>query len=334
MTIAIRRSKNSLLFVLGLVATPQIWYVFSYFSGDAFPLFLALLMAVQVMYGDSTGNRYLDSPGLRDRISGGVLLGILIGFMLLSKKNYYVYLTFIALILVLRLFFESRPGAAHQWSLQMKKGILIAGVALSIYLPYIVYDQYINGFQKQEKIEHIAEQKALYAFKGSTVKNNPSASYPGLALKNKGVTLRKLFLENDEWRQMSFKSFFGVYGYMNLYSKKYHFMMTDMLLAGGFLFIIFYLAYHSLSSKDLLVLLTVLLFSSLAIGQSVYFSWIADYEPQGRYLFPIIPMVLVGLSRLPEMLQKRFIPCYCLSFFLLNLLSFVFTALRYLPKLD
>jgi hypothetical protein len=164
------------------------------------------------------------------------------------------------------------------------------------------------------------------------VKNKPSESYPGLALRDKGMTFRKLFLEKDEWRQMSFKSFFGVYGYMLYYSKSYHYKAITVLLAGAFLFVLFYTIYHSLPFRNALVLSMVLFFSLLVIGQSVYFSWVADYEPQGRYLFPIIPIVLVGVTRLPELIRKRFVPCFSLCLFLFSLSSFVFTALSYIPK--
>ena len=332
--IAIRRTQSPLLFILGLVATPQVWYVFSYFNGDAFPLFIALCIAAQVMYSDSLSGQYFNSPALGGHVSGGVLLGTLIGLMLLSKVNYYVYLVFIALILILRLFLESGSRWTDSLVLQMKKGLLIAGIALCVYLPPTVYDQYINDFHKEEKIDQIVENKASYEFKPSTVKNKPLESYRGLALRDKGVPLSGLFLEWDEWRQMSFKSFFGVYGYMLYYSKSYHFKTILVLLAGVILFIIFHAAYHSLPFKDTLVLLMVLFFSLLVIGQSVYFSWTADYEPQGRYLFPIIPIVLVGLTRLPDVIQRRFVPCFSLCFFLLSLSSFVFTALLYIPKVD
>lgn len=331
---AIRRTQNPLLFVLGLVATPQVWYIFSYFNGDAFPLFVALFIAAQVMYSDSLSGQYLSSPTLWRHMSGGVLLGILVGIMLLSKMNYYVYLAFIALVVLFRLFVESGLRTTDRWFLQSKKVLFIAVIALSVYLPYFTYDQYINDFQKDKKIGEVVEKHALPMFKASTVKNNPSESYRGLALRDKGIKFRELFLEWDEWQLMSFKSLFGVYGYMNLYSKSYHFKTLFVLLAGGFLFIVFYLAYHSLPFKDTLVLFMVLLFSSLAIGQSMYFSWTADYEPQGRYLFPLIPMVLVGLTRLPDILQRRFVPCFNVCLFLLSLYSFTFTALLYIPKVD
>ncbi len=41
------RPRAYLVF-LPLLLSPQIWYIFSYFNGDAFPLFLAMLIAYQV----------------------------------------------------------------------------------------------------------------------------------------------------------------------------------------------------------------------------------------------------------------------------------------------
>ena len=331
---AIRRTQSPLLFGLGLVATPQVWYIFSYFNGDAFPLFIALFIAAQVMYADSLSSQYFESPRFWGRMSGGVLLGSLIGLMLLSKMNYYVYLVFTGFMVSWRLLFESVAGTTGGWPLQMKKGLLIIGIAICIYLPYTIYDQYINGFQKDERIGRIVEQKALPEFKPSTVKNKPLESYRGLNLRDKGVTFRGVFLEQDEWRRWSFQSFFGVYSYFLYYSKSFHFKAVFLLLAGATLFIIFYTTYYSLPLKDTFILFIVLLFSLLTIGQSMYSSWAWDYQPQGRYLFPIIPMVLVGLTRLPQMIRQRFIPCVSLCFFLLSLLSFVFTALPVLPKVE
>ena len=47
-----------------MLLAPQIWYIFSYFNGDAFPLFLATLIGYQTAVPDSLFNRYLDAPGL------------------------------------------------------------------------------------------------------------------------------------------------------------------------------------------------------------------------------------------------------------------------------
>jgi hypothetical protein len=71
----------------------------------------------------------------------------------------------------------------------------------------------------------------------------------------------------------------------------------------------------------------------LAIGQSTYVSWVGDFQPQGRYLFPMIPIAMVGLSRLNTAFQKRIIPGFNLILLLFSLTSFVFYALQFIPKI-
>ena len=150
------------MLVLALVLSPQIWYIFSYFNGDGFAFFIALLLALQLIYPDSLTCRYLNSKTLWDKWSGGVLFGILIGTLLLSKMNYYLYVAFI-LSMIAWDFISERRGA--QWEenrLRIKKWALVACVALCVSLPPLVYDQYINDFSKNEKIyEFCGKKRAL-----------------------------------------------------------------------------------------------------------------------------------------------------------------------------
>jgi hypothetical protein len=105
-----------------------------------------------------------------------------------------------------------------------------------------------------------------------------------------------------------------------------------MFLFGMILFIYFYAAY-TINLKDGILLSMILMFLLLAIGQSVYASWAGDFEPQGRYLFPMIPIFLVGLSRLTTGFQKRVVPCLNLTLFIFSMTSFVFYALLFIPKI-
>jgi len=82
------------------------------------------------------------------------------------------------------------------------------------------------------------------------------------------------------------------------------------------------------------MILIVILFAGLAIGQSVYHSWVNDYQPQGRYLFVILPMLVIGLDRLPDRFRTRIIPIFSLIFFFLSASSFLWTAIRHIPKLS
>ena len=206
-------------------------------------------------------------------------------------------------------------------------------VALLFYLPIYGYDQYVNDFNKDEKIFNTMERYAGSQFKPSSLQNDPSSSYGGLHLRNKGVSLRKLFLESSDWRNLSFESFFGIYGYMNLVSDKDYYRAVTYAL-GVFSLLIFFYAAFTLSVRDMIFSLFVLLFVGLAIGQSAFNSWIYDYQPQGRYLFLILPMFMVGLARFPASFRTRIMPLFGLVFFILSIWSFLITGLKMIPKIN
>ena len=67
------------------------------------------------------------------------------------------------------------------------------------------------------RMSAVAEERAQLPFKPSTVASNPQGSYPGLALAAKGVTLSEIVGTPYEWFASSWRSFFGVYGYMSVF---------------------------------------------------------------------------------------------------------------------
>jgi len=327
-----RRTPHVPLLAWGLVLTPQVWYTFSYFSSDGFAFFLAFLLAWQLIDPDSMTRRYLGSMTLRSMWPGGVLCGILIGSLLLSKMNYYLYLVFILTIIAWDLISAWGGRGWKENLLQLKKWALVACVVLCVYLPPVLYDQYINDFKKDEKISHFVEQHAAYPFKASTVKQAPDDSYPGLYLNLKGTLWYELFLDNSYWRTLSLYSFFGVFGYMNIYADSPFYEVWFLFFLGMALLIYFYAA-GTAAFKDGVAFSITLLFLLLAIGQSTYASWTGDFQPQGRYLFPMIPIAMMGISRLKTVFQKRIVPCFNLVLWLFSLVSFVFYALRFIPKI-
>jgi hypothetical protein len=160
----------------------------------------------------------------------------------------------------------------------------------------------------------------------------PDDSYPGLYLRSKGTLWYEIFLENNYWRTLTLFSFFGVYGYMNIYADSPYYETLYLFLLGMVLLIYFYAA-RTVDFKQGVAFWMTLLFLLLAIGQSTYASWTGDFQPQGRYLFPMIPIAMVGLSRLNTAFQKRIIPGFNLILLLFSLTSFVFYALLFIPKI-
>ncbi len=325
--IQIKRSKWLVPF---LVISPQVWYVFSYFNNDAFPWLIAMLLAMQFADPGSSLRRYLSAPTIRQRIGGGILAGILLGLLLSSKLNYRLYIVFLVFVALWTVLFDT---SARERIPQLKKWLFVGLVALLFYLPIYGYDQYVNDFRKNEKVVSIMESRAVYQFKISTLKSDLASSYKGLHLKEKGVTFQELFIQSSDWRDMSFNSFFGVYGYMDLLSDKGYYLAVSYVLGAFFLLIFFHMAF-TLPARSIIFLLFVMLFAGLAVGQSVYHSWVNDYQPQGRYLFLILPMFLVGLTKLPAYFRNRIMPLFSLAFFVLSVWSFLLAGLKMIPKIN
>ena len=203
--------------VLFLIMMPQLWYLFSYFNNDAFPLFISMLLAWQVIDPDSSLNRFLAESNFRTNLGKGVFVGVLIGFLLMSKLNYWIYICYIGFIGFWGILFDS---AAGQRFALLKKWIFIGCVALATYLPLYGYSQYVNDFSRSEKIAIVMEKYAAPQFKQSTILKDPSSTYPGLHLRDKGRSFQDVIIRNPEWWDLSFKSFFGLYGYMEFHSDK------------------------------------------------------------------------------------------------------------------
>ena len=327
LTLKLRRVQWTVLF---LIMTPQLWYIFSYFNNDAFPCCISMLLAWQVVDPDSSLNRFLVESNIRTNLGKGIFVGILIGLLLMSKLNYWIYIGFIGFIGLWGILFDS--AADHRFEL-LKKWIFIGCVALAAYLPFYGYSQYVNEFNKSEKIMIVMEKHAAPQFKPSIIMKDSSSSYKGLGLRAKGLSFQEVIIQNPDWRDLSFKSFFGLYGYMQFLSDSDYYQAVTYTLGAFFILVFLYMAV-TFPPKDLIFFGFVLFFVILTLGLSAHHSWVNDYQPQGRYLFPILPMMMIGLAKLPASFRTRIMPPFCLVFFILSVWSFLLTGLKVIPKIN
>lgn len=109
---------NVRLAIIPLLATPQVWYVFSYFNGDGLPLFLSIL-AIVTFAGLSQSDNL--QRGYHAGMRAAVFAGSLAGLILLSKPNYWPVMGVILLLLVARAKYFTTTG----FSLAMMGWILI-----------------------------------------------------------------------------------------------------------------------------------------------------------------------------------------------------------------
>lgn len=124
-----------------VLLTPQVWYVFSYFNADAFPLFLALIVAGLVSDERGGLHEFLRTGDVRRPALW--IAALCMGLMLVSKSNYLPLIpAFVLWLAALHLNVRARfvglilAGLLALGAAQMLKGVL-GGVPVFVnwYLP-------------------------------------------------------------------------------------------------------------------------------------------------------------------------------------------------------
>ncbi len=256
-----------------LLLTPQVWYIFSYINGDALPFALLTVFLVELSRPDSSARAFVS--GVQPKPSPGVFLAsALLGLVLLSKLNYLVSIGFV--------------GWAVLWlgMRRWKRLALLALVAATIALPWAAYHSWVNDFQTGPRVVEYAERVAAPDFKPSGQGAHP---FPYIALRAKGVTLWQV-LTTLNWVGLSFRSFCGLYGWMSFVADQWMYAVFAVLYTALLATLVLPVAARGPRRAQFL-LLGVLVFAGLVLGQSVYRSWVYNFQGQGRYLFPVLPML-------------------------------------------
>lgn len=313
--------KDGSIFLAFLLLTPQLWYIFSYGNGDAFPFFLSFLAAYQVTSPRSAFANYLRQTGFKLSFhSNPIFFSLLVAGLFLSKKNYWIFIIFLGTLLCIQLI----PHFKKEF---LQKVFLVLVISIIFIAPRILNDVVVNGWNKTALRIEVADRIADDRFKPNMISSN--LSFRGLKLKNKGIPIQEL-ISIHKWHYTSFDSFVGVYNHMNLLGSKVYY---DIMFFFYFFLVSFLLNAYILKNSKIsyFKLLLGILFVFFVLGISLYHSWTGDFQPQGRYLFPIIGILAVLGFEVKEQLNRYFyLTIFVIS--ILGLYSFIFVALKYLPK--
>jgi hypothetical protein len=303
-----------------LLMSPQIWYIFSYINDDGWALALSLLIIALLADERSLVSRYLDAHKPVP-VTGGVVLGASLALLLMAKHNYYVLFAFVALIVFCKCLVWSASALPR---LLFRKTAVVIITAAALYLPLWLAQEKANRFQiTRLKIEQ-AEKFAAPMFKASAISTDKGS--PQIAVREHGISFSGLLASSD-WAYRTFQSFCGVYHWMSLPGPPFYYgIMAALYLS--FLAAIC-LALRRLAWGDLVFCGASFLLALGLILLSAYHSWVSDFQPQGRYLLPILPMLAFLLHRYRESLASRAFNVLFVSLFACSAFSFVFTGLRY-----
>ena len=259
-----------------LVLTPQVWYVFSYVNGDALPFALLTVLLVQLGWPDSSVRRFLKAAQARPT-PGVFFAGALLGLLAISKRNYLISFVFLGWVsLWLR-------NEVRHW----RRIALVVSTAAVIALPWVTYHAWVNDWETGKRVAEYSEQVASPAMKPSAQAS--LGSFPFRALRTKGASLWDV-LVRLHWVEISFRSFCGLYGWMNIAADPWTYGIFAVLYA-ALLAILVIPSLRRGPPGSLSLLIGVLICAALVVAQSAYWSWVYDFQAQGRYLFPILPML-------------------------------------------
>ncbi len=277
--------KDKLILMIVFLISTQVWYVFCYLNADTLPLIASLILSYEIFGIDTITNRYLKSFKFKISFnSNPIFAGFLIFLLILGKRNYYIYLIYLFVFFLIRLYYQKK----NNLKIMFLKLILVGVISILLAAPKLIHDTYINGFDKFQKRIDYAEKVAGSEFKPSIY--GTEKSYHSIMLRKRGVQFTEMF-NKYQWHINSYQSFVGCYSFLNILSSDF-FYFTILYLYLFFL-VCFYLTILIKSpKKDLVILGISILFIFFVIFISFYYSWNLYLQAQGRYLFPILPILL------------------------------------------
>ena len=283
------------IFVIAFVSLlPQFVFVSSYINNDCFAVFAA----TAVVYA------WVNGIDKNWDIKSCVILAVTLGVCLLS---YYNAFGFIILSVLLWLFvvLKKKENRKNIKSVLGKVALIAAVVLLVAGWWYVrsavLYDGDVLGMKTTEQM---SEQ---YGDPPQKPSNRPTYKNAG-----KGVVA---MLRENEWGKMTFQSFVCSLGPLKVFLSEKWYDAFKIIIAVGILGFVFGALKALIKRKavynSIVLKLALVLGIGLTIFLSIYRSWGTDYQPQGRYVMPIlVPLALLmafGFKSICEHIKPKII---------------------------
>lgn len=308
------KNKRLLLFLTPLLCSPQIWYLYAYANRGSFVLFISIALAWQLVNKKSALNIFLQEKRPLSDWKTILFPGLLLGILSIGQTNYLLFILFIFSVLLWQVLFFVKNK-----KLFIYKCMIFMLMGGSIFSMRYGIDISINGLNKTEQRIAYAEEHAEDDFKPSMAETKDS--YSGLRLQAKGIGFTEIFNPEWDWHKMSFKSFVGFYGYYAEYSPKWYYSYVLTLYIILFLVMLRHVVFKASWQYKLFSFLS---FTAVCGGllMGMLFCWLYDFQPQGRYVFPTIPILLVYFWTMFPFWNRHEKAIILTSVLVLTLLSF------------
>lgn len=305
-------------------ATPQLWYLFSYATSDAYDYLMTAFVVYEVLAEESSLNRIFREPFSKRRIFGYLWNGFLFANVLMAKKTFYLVLLTVFLLLLYKLIFAEK----EQKRKLIANYAALLGIAFGIVLLRSLPDFYYYGIHKGEAVRQVIEATAWPEYKPSTPAAAQAAS---TLLYEKGVSLKGFFTEWN-FNGTLLKNYFGCYSIYSLEAKTWYYVLMGVLYTA--LFAAVGVLFHrkctqeAAAGKEAAVrkmrwkYRTMWGMIALMYLMTIYNAYFVDFQPQGRYLFPALPALACQISLSREISENKIVRTLIVMIAALSLYSF------------
>lgn len=320
--IIIRKYKTDPFLIFAFFITPQVWYIFSYATSDALDYFFTFILVYQLSVKTSMLNTMLDSDNFilnKTNIITIIFISLLTALILMAKPNYFIVLLLMGYVL-LKKYFMAEKGIRKTL---FKFYIYIAVCSLAVFLSRYSIDLYYYGLHKSEIFRQMRIIHAIPKLNPATPFNE---MYETMFLAAKDVPLITLFTKYG-FLQVLIGSFFGLYGGMNITAHPvYYFIMLAAYLF--FFAVLFNYIIKSHNKEKYADGITAVILAVISILLVLYYSYFIDFQPQGRYMLPLLPVITYLVSQNKEILQNKYMVSSIMAMGILSHIYVLSTGLK------
>lgn len=286
--------KYRKLFVALIALLPQFLYLSSYINNDIMALFGTSVIVYMWLAGMESGWKYKHCIGL----AAGIII------CTLTYYNSYGFILCSIIFFFGTLIIQKKSKKEIAQKAAVICVLVLALTGWYFIRNYLIYD---GDFLAMNIGSEYAEKYAIDSLK-------PSARQTPYKM---GQSLYKMFSGPSGWFAVSWRSFVGVFGYMAIYLPNWNYFFYGFLfwISGGGLLIKWKTRAPLSKNKQKRLFHAMMAVSAvIPFALSLYYSYCSDYQPQGRYLMPmLIPLmyfVAQGLRIVlehflkPEMTEK------------------------------
>lgn len=303
---------------------PQIQYVYSYANYDAMGISFTVFFFLWALNHLDRGPKFLSWKST-------VSLGLILGFILASRKSFFIGLGLPAVSLLGSWINYKYKGSFIPKSQTLIQLLVVVVIALSIAMPLkVIYPWTQENYDIKKR--EMVELRAKEGFKRS----NPT--FPFFNMSKKGIGyFEMLFRKPYEWVSKTARSFYALFGYMKITVSWwiYWTAWSCILFLSALSLFNFVLRWKEISLLSRIIFLSSPVILGMTVVASIYRSMHVDFQAQGRYLFcAIVPLGIMMLGLVPQRSCKALLVERTLLFvlFILNIYALGWVAIQAIPQ--